>query len=329
MNVRSRLLWFLGGVVSVLVIITAVVVFTSDDDGDDVATGSSTTSTETTTPASSSTTADDRDADEEDDDGDGTTTTVVPAAAPVIVADGYVLGYFDADGDAWISLSTDDERDPLPDPLVAGGETYRFLDLDGIDEVRPLGPVIEYCYLGINHGVDEDAGLGQVGIPAGGIDPFPRGVEVIGASPAHVDAVGVWLEEQGVAEPDPRIDRVTRFDVEGDGRFEVLIEASKDAHGQGTNEAGAYSVVLYRYVDDDEQVQTVEIGGDVVTQDEVDEQGEFQIVFVYEVLAVADLSGDGVFEIVTKGWFYEGESVEVLDVFEGTLTPVLGTGCGA
>lgn len=305
-----RILVALGGLVAVLAAFAIGFTLAGDDDGE-VAADDTTTTTTTPDDTTTSTTA-----------ASTTTSTAAPSGPPMIVADGYVLGYWD--GTDWVSL-VDPDGTGLPDAPDLVGEPYRYLSLGADPIERPLGSIVEGCYLGNNRVVDDPESEGRLGLPVW-IDPLPRPVETIAASAAHEDAVRQWLEDQGVDDPEVEIQRVTRTDLDGDGVDEVFIEAGNDDSGQPSQEAGAYSVVLYRHVVDDQAV-TVEIAGDVVTEDEL--ESELAFVVVHRLLAIADVNGDGDLEAVTDDRFYEGAGVSVLDIAGGDVERVLDTGCGA
>jgi hypothetical protein len=131
------------------------------------------------------------------------------------------------------------------------------------------------------------------------------------------------LQGAGLAEPEITIDRILRFDLEGDGVEEVLIVANHLTAGVGQPPAAAgdYAVVLLRKV----------IGNDVVTVplylDIYQEGGDLVFPLRYEALAVADLNGDGRLEIVIAADRYEGRQVAVIESYGATSQVMLQAGC--
>ncbi|MAU01423.1 MAG: hypothetical protein CL608_30145 [Anaerolineaceae bacterium] len=131
------------------------------------------------------------------------------------------------------------------------------------------------------------------------------------------------LQGAGLAEPEITIDRILRFDLEGDGVEEVLIVANHltAGIGQPPAAAGDYAVVLLRKI----------IGSDVVTVplylDIYQEGGDLIFPLRYEALAVADLNGDGRLEIVIAADRYEGRQVAVIESYGATSQVMLQAGC--
>ena len=188
--------------------------------------------------------------------------TAEPAGAeppgPVVIVGGYILGWWD--GAVWQSATSGDDGVLPPSPVQTGTD-YQFLAADGTIANGPLGAVGEGCHLQNNHAVDDPRAGGGIGLPIG-YDILPQIPMESTVAPAHVQSVEDWLADRGVADPEVSIDRVIRVDLEGDGRDEVIIEASRLANETLLGEdEGDYSVVLLRVVGDDDEVQTIEIGG--------------------------------------------------------------------
>jgi hypothetical protein len=49
----------------------------------------------------------------------------------------------------------------------------------------------------------------------------------------------------------------------------------------------------------------------------------------FKLVAVMDLNGDGVMEVVTSGAYYEGNWKTVYDIKDNKAVDVIGCGCGA
>ena len=131
------------------------------------------------------------------------------------------------------------------------------------------------------------------------------------------------LQDAGLVEPEVVIDRILRFDLEGDGVEEVLILANRltGEIGQIPGGPGDYALVLLRKV----------MGNDVVTiplyLEIYQEAGDLLFPLRYEVLAVADLNGDGRLEIVIAADRYEGRKVAVIESYGATSQVMLEAGC--
>lgn len=131
------------------------------------------------------------------------------------------------------------------------------------------------------------------------------------------------LQGAGLANPEISIDRILRFDLEGDGVEEVLIVANHltAGIGQPPAAAGDYAAVLLRKI----------IGSEVVTVplylDIYQEGGDLIFPLRYEALAVADLNGDGRLEIVIGADRYEGRQVAVIESYGATSQVMLEAGC--
>ncbi len=320
---RGPILLGVGAIVLVLALVTLFVVLADGDDDGEVPADDDTTTTTGADPSTSSTEADPTTSSTTTTTA-STTTAPLPAEPQVVIADGYLLGWWD--GLRWVAAT--DAEGELPPRPVEPGTTYRFVGLEEREVEAALGPIDHGCYLENNWGVQMDAADDRVGLPATS-ELRPRGIAEIPPQQEHVDDVAAWLADVGLAGGDVEIERVVRFDVEGDGVDEVLIEASHDERSGFADEPGAYSVLLYRFVDDREEVQTVVIAGDAISEDDLGDDVGGALVEYHDLVAIADLSGDGVFELVTHSGFYEGESVIVSTVDGPTVTPVLETGCGA
>lgn len=66
----------------------------------------------------------------------------------------------------------------------------------------------------------------------------------------------------------------------------------------------------------------------VIAGEFIKEAVEFGALNEYGISAIADLNGDGVMEIVTKSYYYEGNASSVYELAGDELREVLSTGCG-
>lgn len=144
----------------------------------------------------------------------------------------------------------------------------------------------------------------------------------------YINAVAEELKRMGLANPKVKIAQVIRIDLEGDGAAEVLISATNYvAQYEGLQitpnaAAGDYSIVFMRKVVNG-KVQTVPIEGEVYTEDK-----EFVAPSQHSIAAVLDLNNDRVMDIVTHGFYYEGEWHSVYQVKGTQVEEVLACGCG-
>ena len=167
----------------------------------------------------------------------------------------------------------------------------------------------------------------------------PRPVEVMPTrSAVYRQSVRAELARRGLPSPVLNINSVTRTDLDGDGRLEVLIEASHFRLQASGNfapppraEAGDYSLLL-RWVNNG-TVQTTVLYQNVFTKTPTQAQleaGGGQVPTRFGLAGVADLNGDGRMELVVADAYYEGEGAAVLE-----WSPAMGAkerlnqGCGA
>ena len=122
------------------------------------------------------------------------------------------------------------------------------------------------------------------------------------------------LQANGIAQPDVRLTRILKVDIEGDGVDEVLISASHFAEQTGHDvTTGDYSVVVLRKVSGYTAV-SVPITADYYLQSQPSSFPDKHLL-----TAVLDLDGDGRMEIVLSitGWEQLGASGYEID---GTTT---------
>ena len=139
-----------------------------------------------------------------------------------------------------------------------------------------------------------------------------------------VDAVREFLESRRVTDPQVKITRILRVDLDGDGEEEMLINATNypdDEPPMDTAVPGGYSMVLLRRVVAG-KVQTELIAGDFYVKD------ESSPAYVYKVPAVLDLNGDGMLEIIVHSQYYEGSETTIYDCSGGKCEAALSVGCG-
>ena len=151
----------------------------------------------------------------------------------------------------------------------------------------------------------------------------PRPLADIAPAPEHFAAVREVLARDGVT-AEVEIDRVIRFDLEGDGVDEVIIEANRlesdRLWGLGP---GNYSILLLQRLGPNGTVENSVIYADT----EPPPADHADSLTVVTVEALADVNGDGTFELATHYYGYEWGGYSLWDL-TGAPSRVLGSGCG-
>ena len=173
-----------------------------------------------------------------------------------------------------------------------------------------------------------------------GLNVRPRPVEVLPTgNPVYRETVRAELVRRGLKTPVVSVNSVTRTDLDGDGRLEVMIEASHFRLQASGNfapppraEAGDYSLLLLRWVRNG-QVRTTVLYQNVFTRTPTQKQiedGGGQVPSRFGLAGVADLNGDGRMELVVADAYYEGEGAAVLEWSpDSGAKERLNQGCGA
>lgn len=213
--------------------------------------------------------------------------------------------------------------------LLKGGEKYRLYTLTGY-----FGP-----------------GVGSQAASAG--EPCPETLEVkISPAPAgqtHMIAVGgQWnalprlprltstaqatyraaaakiLKSKGISNPKVKLTQVIRIDLEGDGVEEVLVAATNYTEkARWQPHGGDYSLVFLRRLVKG-QVETTIIQGEYYPQ-----ASDSKVPHEHRVVALLDVNGDGIMEIILYSEYFEGQETTVYQVKGRKVFKVLSCGCGA
>jgi hypothetical protein len=149
----------------------------------------------------------------------------------------------------------------------------------------------------------------------GAVRPVPRPVRPQPLkNPTYQAAVADLLKAKGVAAPRLRLTRLLRVDLNGDGVDEVLVCAhSREGIGRemGGAQAGDYGLAVLRFVGRAGRVQTAPLALEVYPARNIQAATQRN-----DVVACADLNGDGKMEVVLASEYYEGGGAAVY-AFDG------------
>ncbi len=250
-------------------------------------------------------------------------------AVPVVDMDGgCLLG--GSSGGSWI-------KPEEMGPRMSGGDKYRIYDLNGLWKSVTGGkaasqgaPCEDTLYVGLPKDFLDSVAENShyIGV-AGNWNPLPRTPKIESNNiPMYINLVASLLKSKRIRRPQVNITKVVRVDLEGDGTEEVLINATRvNRWGQGgitpNPSAGDYSLVMLRKVING-KVQTIMLDEEYHIKSET-----FTAPDEYNLVAVLDLNGDGVMEVVVAGAYYEGDWKTVYSIKGNKAVDVLGCGCGA
>jgi len=133
--------------------------------------------------------------------------------------------------------------------------------------------------------------------------------------------VATFLKAQKLGDAPVKIKQLIRTDLEGDGSYEVIINAINTERGQDRKDE--YSIVLIvREVDGKQVVEAI--------QNEITLEDSDLPAALWEntIAAIADINGDGKMEIMMFGQFYHGQGWDIVtDKNLSGERPVI-CGCG-
>ncbi len=260
------------------------------------------------------------------------------APLPALAAEGFVQGLNDGYPLCLIASVSDGAISPLPDPEVEipgelGPRTWHLANLTGAaGEAQGSAPIEGEC--------------GCISMPQVSLSPPPalagnaiatnlplrpaaKLEQLSPESATYVKAARAWLDSQGLTKAPVRLTHVLRTDLEGDGVDEVLLAGAYNALAvEGADmRVGRYAFLLLRKL----------VNGQVVTsplEAYVDaapysHENLIEGVTALEPVALADLTGDGVAEVVVAVWLYEGLAYTLYQLAaDQTLQPKAECGCG-
>lgn len=153
----------------------------------------------------------------------------------------------------------------------------------------------------------------------------PRPVTQVGLDAPEYQALGESLVDraQGADPAAGDVVQVVRADLDGNGVEEVLVTFAHQTDDGGFGAAGDYTLIIARYPRADGSVDDTVLWS-FYEQEPVD----FPNPGTGDVLAVADLNGDGVMEVVTSHTYWEAGLADIYALVGGRLEVVAGGGCG-
>jgi hypothetical protein len=154
-------------------------------------------------------------------------------------------------------------------------------------------------------------------------DIQPRAVQQVGLDVVEYQAIGESITAAaGIDGSGGDVVQAIRADLDGNSVEEVLVTFEKITEG-GFGTPGDFSIVFARY--------PAAAGGvvdDVLFEHYPGPATDFPTMGSGGVIAVADLNGDAVMEVVLRGSFWESSIVEMYSFTGGSLVSVATTGCG-
>jgi hypothetical protein len=235
-----------------------------------------------------------------------------PEPAHFLAVDGLVLGSLQ--NHFWRKMETAEPRSgAIKFTKVGIGKTLAGYIASGIvkGEPNPVGYV---------EGVGSDT---PDGVLFSGRVTIPRKVTILSnQNSAYLAVTRKFLLDHGVNSA-PRITKVVKADLDGNGTDEVIIEASNRDDlingGMHGSKAGDYSLVLLRYERHGKAFEHVL---------EFHRAKPENMNYLNRLLAVADFDGDGIMEIVVSSRYYEGASATLYRYRRSTVTTLLEMGDG-
>lgn len=210
--------------------------------------------------------------------------------------------------------------------LMAGGEVYTIYVPDGTlataTGTRPT-PNPNYDPCRYTHYVTMSPKL-TAGVAVGpGWNARP--VPVVAGDRQDTQLLNIVVEllkAHGITSPEVLLTQVLAADLDGDGRIERVVAATRKAAGTSPADAAAgdYSLVV---VVPEDRVPVV------VAEEYHPQAATFNAPSTYELQDLLDLNGDGSLELVLASHYYEGGASAIFTYRERKVELVLNEGCGA
>jgi hypothetical protein len=217
---------------------------------------------------------------------------------------------------------------------VSGGEDYQVALLGAEPAMTTGGPRISGCDIygpdidlpGIELADTDLLWVEVAGDPSGGIEgvaisaPWnitPRSVSE-GDTSLDIEAAAIaLLASRGFDAETVSIQQVVEADLDGDGSIETFVVAEDTE--LANDGSGTYSIL---FVSSPSWSDPVVVAESVIPADESGYPARFRVG------AVADLSGDGIMELVLHGAAWEASWVAVYEMEDSGLVERLIAGCG-
>lgn len=226
---------------------------------------------------------------------------------------------------------------PTTAAKLAERQNYRiFLPLGKFRKIELSKPAVadEICddhYTFRSSGALTEALMKKGGVALGdgiGWNPQPRAAKPIDPKSAEfLKIVNDYLRAKKIRQPVAKLDQAFRVDLDGDGREEVVLAASRIVPYNSRRVIktyDAFSLVLVRKTVGGKPLD-IEVAGVFFPRLRTDYDD-----YRHEVSSVADLDGDGKMELVMYSEFYEGVSANVVKIVGKKAIGVenLGASCG-
>jgi len=248
--------------------------------------------------------------------------SAAPRVFPIVDGDtGFLLG--GTQNGRWLDAATTAQQ-------MKGGETYRFYTLTGAGKTTVGGKpasIMEGGPCEETLGVELTPKPGTTNALALAADwnPVPRLPRSHSTKSAvYRKAIAEILRANGIKQPEVRLTKILRIDLEGDGVDEVLISATRltGDDPSPTVSAGDYSLVVLRKLIKN-KVVTLTLAAEYYPKAQ-----EFAAPNEYTIVGLLDLNGDGRLEPIVDSQYYEGAATAAYEVTGATVKEVLITGCG-
>ncbi len=152
----------------------------------------------------------------------------------------------------------------------------------------------------------------------------PKSIRVTDKS--YVKIAADFLKTKGIARTKIKLSQIVQIDLEGDGKYEIIIAGNYYKKGEGeVQNAGDYSFALLRKTVNGKP-QNILLGGDFFTAKLV-RSGDFDPPSEREITAIADLNGDGKMEIGLAVLGYEYNGNTIFEMKNGKPVKVLEAEC--
>ncbi|MCF8242615.1 MAG: hypothetical protein K9J16_14650 [Melioribacteraceae bacterium] len=182
----------------------------------------------------------------------------------------------------------------------------------------------EYCDCP-DYYVDLDIdGYQIIGI-TGKWDPFAPELIFPEDPTPYNNSVKEFLVTYGIENPVYSFENYIESDFTGDGKRDAVVDVVHDEYNEyGITQRGSLSVVLLISDIEGEQ-EIIPIFDRVYLEDGTD---EMDLLFNNEIEFIADLNGDGVYELIISDGYYEGSNSSIYTFKDNVFFGQIGCGCG-